>query len=468
MNDRQAIIDSIADRISDITSEARRKPEEPQRSPSKKKEQEAIAYYASDTNRYYLKNARGQWIKYDVTSLRRYLDRVIFRHVTKKEGKDEHIDDFIVTLQQKSDVTLGIPLAGYPIGVHEICNERVLVTKEANYIRPRAGEWPNLRRIIDTLLPEQQPYLYGWLKCALLALRAGPPFRPGQLMAIAGPSDCGKSFLQNMFTLIFGGRCADPFEFMMGETHFCSELFYAEHLIIEDKAASSNIADRVHFGSRIKTILVNETQKFHRKLSEPLTVSPFWRGSLTLNDDPESLLVMPPIKEDLVDKIILLKASRADFPVKDDDLVKRRAFWEACVAELPAFVSFLLAWKVPEHQKDKRFGVRAWQHPDLLELLAELAPESSLLALIDELLPFDIDQNDFVGSSAKLHSLLIEKDKLHRVEKIVKTPVWLGVYLSRLAKNFKNRVIVENRHSGKASWRITSPMKPVTESPMED
>jgi ABC-type iron transport system FetAB ATPase subunit len=58
---------------------------------------------------------------------------------------------------------------------------------------------------------EQLKYLYGWLKTALECLQT-QDFRPGQVVALTGPKDCGKSFVQdNIFTPILGGRSAEPY-----------------------------------------------------------------------------------------------------------------------------------------------------------------------------------------------------------------------------------------------------------------
>jgi hypothetical protein len=37
-------------------------------------------------------------------------------------------------------------------------------------------------------------------------------------------------------------------------------------------------------------------------------LKPFWRLSITLNDEPENLLILPPLDESLGDKIMLLRA----------------------------------------------------------------------------------------------------------------------------------------------------------------
>jgi len=330
----------------------------------------------------------------------------------------------------------------------------VLVVKGANYVQPKQGDWSTIKRFVETLLPDQTDYLYGWLKAAFRTLREGAPFRPGQLLAIAGPAGCGKSLLQNILTEMFGGRVAKPYKYMTGKTNFNSELFYAEHLAIEDEAASTLIHDRRTFGANIKNMLVNETQPYYRKAREALTLSPFWRVSCTLNDEPESLMVLPPLDSDLLDKIILLKASFAKFPFESDDIKSRKKFREQISRELPAFLAFLSSWRVPDRMKDQRYGIQAWQHPELMEALADLAPQSALLSLIDAIKPWDAFNAPFKGTAMALKEILLEKDKHNRVNTLLKWNSACGAYLARLAKSNPDRVRLCGRPGNKAIWEI--------------
>jgi hypothetical protein len=84
---------------------------------------------------------------------------------------------------------------------------------------------------------------------------------------------------------------------MSDRTQFNSELFAAEHLMIEDEIASTDIRNRRSFGARIKDFTVNDLQSYHAKRVDALSIEPFWRVSITVNDEPEDLLILPPIDE---------------------------------------------------------------------------------------------------------------------------------------------------------------------------
>ena len=102
---------------------------------------------------------------------------------------------------------------------------------------------------------------------------------------------------------------ASPYQYMTGATLFNSEMFKAEHLVVEDNAASTDIRARRNFGSFVKTITVNECQPCFGKGRETLNLTPFWRLSISVNDEPENLMVLPPIDESIEDKLILLRRS---------------------------------------------------------------------------------------------------------------------------------------------------------------
>jgi hypothetical protein len=234
----------------------------------------------------------------------------------------------------------------------------------------------------------QQQYVWAWLKIAFETLR-DKSWRGGPAMALAGPRDCGKSLLQNLFTLILGGRAAKPYKYMSGGTQFNADLFGAEHLAIEDEHSSTDIRARRALGSSIKQFTSNKAQYCHGKGRNALTLAPFWRVSISVNEEAENLMVLPPLsaseEDSIADKIILLKARKADL-MPTASTTEYEAFWDKLISELPAFLSHLVSWKIPEEIQHGRFGVKAWQHPELLTELDKHSPETQLLAIIEEVI----------------------------------------------------------------------------------
>lgn len=288
---------------------------------------------------------------------------------------------------------------------------------------------------------DQRLYILGWLKVAVESLRAGTG-RPGQGLAMAGPRNCGKSLFQNLITEILGGRAAKPYRYMSGQTPFNADLFAAEHLMIEDECGSTDLRPRREFGARIKDFTVNEVQSCHAKNRQALSLRPFWRLSISLNDEPENLMILPPMDESLNDKLTLLKVHRAQMPMPTDTNEARAAFWDALMAELPAFIGYLLHWKIPEPLRCPRFGVTTFHHPDILCAIDGISPESRLLSLIDAVVFADKSMTDgpLVMTAEELESKLTSSSMGLQARLLLNWNPACGTYLGRLATKDRNRV----------------------------
>jgi len=417
-----------------------------------------VAWYDPTNGCYWMQNGRGEWQKTNETHLKRFLSERTYRAVSQGEGKRSMIENHLIELQLNHDVAYAGPLAGWRTGMHDICGNRVLVTREGRPIKPTSGKWDALREFLETLLPDGQSiHLLAWIKASCQSMRSGAPYRPGQALAIAGPAGCGKSLLQNLITEIFGGRSCKPYKFIQGRTDFNAEHLGCEHLMIEDEQASTQIGMRRDMGAAIKAMIVNETQVCYRKNKEPVMLMPFWRMSISLNDEAENLMVLPPLDDSLRDKIIMLKASKAKIPYDADDMAGRRKWRQTLSNELPGMLAYLAQWRLPSAKQDARYGCSAWQHPELLEALDDLSPEMRLLSLIDALRPWPYGNQPWIGTANDLEEKLLEKDKLGRVAKLLGFNTACGVYLSRLAKCRKERVEIMDRKSGKAIWKISMP-----------
>jgi hypothetical protein len=125
-----------------------------------------------------------------------------------------------------------------------------------------------------------------------------------------------------------------------------------------------------------------------------------------VNDEPENLMVLPPIDDSIEDKLILLRASKFRMPMRTATLEQRKVFWQRLVDELPAFLNFLLEWEIPSKLTSERFGIRHFHQPEILQAIDKLAPEYRLLRLIEEEL-FQSDAADtWEGSAEQLERRL--------------------------------------------------------------
>ncbi len=427
-----------------------------QKSPVKKAAAVAkiLAYYDANKKTFWGLNGRGVWMDQTETSLRRLLRSMGFSPDREDDNGLNEVEQQLLRIQQNHDVDYAGPLAGYQSGFFEIASSRVLVTRGPSFPAIKAGKYDTLDRFVRTLLKDQTIYFLGWLRSAVQSLRAGPPWRPGQMLALAGPSGCGKSLLQSLITEILGGRVAKPYRYLTGEDKFNSELFGAEHLAIEDEAASTDLRTRRHFGAQLKNLIVNEVQKNRGHYRGGISLTPFWRVSISLNEETENLMVLPPLDDSLKDKIILLKATPAELPFSTDNLEERKRFRERLTAEIPAFLAALREWRIPQKLKDKRYGITAWQNPELTQELESLAPEFRLLNLIDALGVVSDFNLEWTGSSTELERALREKDKTGEVARLLSYPTACGVYLSRLLTKFPQRVEAVPGKNHQKTWTL--------------
>lgn len=374
-------------------------------------------------------------------------------------------------------------LAGHRVGIFKDgSNRKFLITDEAanvwNDLPKRAPEPKFFAAFIQELLPSGQWNDFcHWLAIALRSLRRGD-FRPGQVVVLAGPSGCGKSLLQGIITEILGGRSANPFRYMMGLTQFNKDLCGAEHWPIEDPATTTDLRTRRQFGAMLKECTVNRDFSIHQKGKDAISLPIFRRVTISVNDEPENLVVVPPLDPSIQDKVFLFHCKKVVTAfhqfravdgtptlleeTKTDGDVDRSAVWQHIMKEIPVIQNWLLQTfkAVGPDRRDDRFGIKAWHHPDLLAELVAFAPEYRLLNLIDEVLWADVAQGEplvaWKGRAVELEKQLRASQFAFEVEKCLRHTNQAGSYLGKLAKVEPQR-ITRHVYAGYPSWEIKPP-----------
>jgi len=228
--------------------------------------------------------------------------------------------------------------------------------------------------------------------------------------------------------------------------------------MVEDEVASTDIRSRRHFGARIKDFTVNVVQSCHAKNRQAISLKPFWRLTVSLNEEPENLLILPPFDDSLADKILLLRVFKVPLPMPTYTPEERDMFWKTLLAELPAFLWHLIQWEIPAELKCHRFGIQHFHHARLLEALDALTPESKLLGLIDVAFKQGLlDKADFVGTAEDLEmKLMANALNDYEVKRLLTWSGAAGTYLGRLASKPSPRVF-KARKSELRLWRIVPP-----------
>ena len=176
-------------------------------------------------------------------------------------------------------------------------------------------------------------------------------------------------------------------------------------------------------------------------------------------------MILPPIDESLIDKIILLKAHKREMPMPTETAEQKAAFWDKLVAELPAFLSYLDHWEIPSQLISSRFGITHFHHPALLEAIESLAHEVKLLALIDAVYwPQENEQariksaqpKEILLTAEELEARLIDSSQGYQAKSLLSWNNAAGTFLGRLAQKYPHRIAAD-RTSDRRLWRIKRP-----------
>lgn len=411
-------------------------------------------YFASEGNKYYFLNSHGEYHALG--------DRL--RDITlRAAGYDDkqrdysgltHLEKEILRIAENQSVHYAGPLGGYGVGVYDMGTLRCLVTRGPKLLEPRRGPWPVFKDYLQQLLGRESKYFLAWIKTARESLFAGEPWRAGQLLAIAGPPGAGKSFLQSLITHMLGGRASSPYRFMSGQEKFNAEIFGAEHGHIGDQNHKTDRRSRKAFGAAIKELVANDMQWVRGLHKGAATLSTFLRLSLTLNDNPHSLLVMPEMDGDVADKIILLHARAVDLPYPSKRFPDRHSYNDSLRAELPCFLWHLDRWKMPADLEDKRYGVTSYKSPKLVEAMSKLSAEEQLWNLIEMYIlpPGGVDT--WSGLSTELQREIADKAKGVDLTRLFDYPGACGFYLSQLMPRMPDNISNEEIGSNKTLWII--------------
>lgn len=410
------------------------------------------AYYDQMRKEYLVQDHGGGWVSVNETGLKRIMRQLGFDNRPRRGEVLSDVEHKLVEIQTRFNVLFAGPVAGFMAGLHETPDARFLVTKSPTIIPAAVRPWPTLEHLLVGMLGhEQLVYLFGWLKCARAAISSGKR-SPGQALAIAGPAESAKSLLQKLTTLMLGGRSARPYQFMCGQTPFNAHLFGAEHLMIEDESPATDHKARRMLGAMIKSLTVNEDQSCHRKGDTPIMLCPFWRLTITVNDEPENLMVLPPLDESLEDKIILLKAERKPMPMPTATPGDREAFWNTLVGELPGLLAHVEGFIIPPELVSQRFGITHYQNPELLAKLDDLSPEFKLLAIVENHLL--VGGQVWQGKASDLERAVTDSacPYYYEARKLLSWSTACGTYLGRLRRRHPARFV--HAHTGEDRERI--------------
>jgi hypothetical protein len=415
------------------------------------------AYYDRHSGGFWFQDAKEAWLRLKEDDFIRFLTEYGY---SNKPGVGEALSAaarVLMKIQMEQNVDYAGPLAGYQQELIDMEGKAVLVTKSPKVIPPVPGDYPVL---LDMLLnmfgAEQLPYFEAWVKMAYESLVSGN-LRSGHALVMAGPRNSGKTLVQLIMTKVLGGRVGHPYQHMTGMTSFNSDLFGCEHLSIDDECGSTEFKSRQKLTAQFKMITAAGSQHCHAKGEPALTLTPFWRLTVSVNDDPESLLVLPLIREDLADKVMLFKIEHHTMHMPTSTNEERDAFWNQLMADLPHWLHHLTQWEIPAELKANRFGVKHYHHTEIMDAIEGLSPEMKLYDLLKD--RFARCLEGWRGTASELETLLAGDTASTRYEarKIFTFNHACARYLERLSKKHPAIVMRDGREHDRHYWKIVFP-----------
>lgn len=340
-------------------------------------------FYCPLQSSFYAKNDQGEFQVFGRSELKSLLKQNRFSPFFLHPDGLNFMESELLRIVKSQNVRYAGTLSGYEPGLYEMYTQRFLVTSGPRFIVPKAGTWKNLKTLITGLLGNQAKYFFAWIKCANASLRRGPPWASGQLLGIAGPPRCGKSVLQDLITPMLGGRVSSPYDYMIGESNFNADIYGAEHGLIGDTNHATDHKSRREFGAAIKKLVVERVHKLHDKGKTGISCTPFVRLTLTLNENPEALLVLPSLDTDVKDKIILLHGKEWGIKEQAAKFPGWNAYEAQLRSELPALLYAMNKWTIPEEISGGDYGVESFHADTLVDALTSMSQDQSLLNIID-------------------------------------------------------------------------------------
>lgn len=428
-------------------------------------------YHRAKGDRYFWQDGAGRFQEHGVEDFRRLLR---LNGISGKNADGELTsahDHLIQRAQTKNGVDVAMPLAGYPAGFREMNGVRILVTVPPKLPQPQAGDYAALKLLLSELAGVGKDE-HGDLQLQTLTLWLARGWRSiaenrtlsGHCLILAGPpSACKTMFQEVIITAVLGGRKAKAALVLVKDKDFTADLASSEHLYLADELVSKDYRARMNLAEKIKSFVANRGQSVHPKGVDQMTLDPRWRLSISLNDEPDKLAMLPPLDDaDIANKVILLRCHPVTRP--SDDLEQER--WiKRLIEEIPAFLHDALALRVPDELRELdgvRFGLRSFLHPGLMADMNANESESTALLVIDKLLFWSPDCESVEDSSSNIRLKMLDQagdDKTMRaeVERLFPNELRVGGVLSRIMNRYPGRVEKPDRHGNKRFWRILPP-----------
>ena len=297
--------------------------------------------------------------------------------------------------------------------------------------------WPWLHDFFDRLFDPVADELgslpldfwYAWLSRAYKASYYKQQLS-GHAVIIVGVAGRGKTLLSQFIMGELMGGAEDASEFLSAKTNFNKSLSEAPVWAVDDTVSATNFADHRKFVEMLKRLVANPRVGVEAKFADRVSIPWFGRIIITLNEDPNSLSMIPNLESSNRDKLMAFRigdAARHEFMSNDkqEALIRK---------ELPHFAKWLLEYEPSIGVVgNARYGVRSYFHPLIENSARDSSTRQGSTELLDIFLKYFKESNPrtdyWTGTTTEL---LVEMNKVEelRTFPLLKDPMRLQRDLS--------------------------------------
>ena len=424
-----------------------------------------MGHYWYDGIKYWRRDHAGSWRDATTDTARKDIAGLFQLSLSSDaRGEMAEVDEAMLRIRENRRVDATGPILYSHEEVVRFGTRSILNTSRVKVISPAnesGGAWGEKFPWIASLLNEffdphdSLKYFLAWLRHFYMTASSGIPAQ-GQAVFIAGPAGMGKTLLGTRIVAgLMGGGC-DASSHIAGGDQFNNELFEVGVLNIDDAVASTSYEKHLLFTNAIKKFVAN-TQHRHRAMREnPTTINWVGRVIVTLNDDPESMRMIPYTDTSILDKIMLFKATHREFPFPTKKEIDR-----ILSVELPELARWLVDWEPDKSLLGtNRFGVVSYHHPEILEDTRTTHPNHAFSELLDKYLAnYKTAQNGhgakvWVGSATDLLNGMLNDAELEKLARhYVSSPDRMGQRLAKIMA-IRPEQIQRRKCGGKITWEI--------------
>jgi|TARA_R110000772_G_scaffold7287_3_gene24973 hypothetical protein len=290
----------------------------------------------------------------------------------------------------------------------------------------------------------------------LRALHGGEPCS-GKAEILAGGKNLGKSLMAIKVKRMLFGSGTDAGKFLLEQGAFNKELAQCFHWYVDDNQSVSSSQRHMLFSETLKKHVATPEVVYHPKFQDANVIPWYGRISITCNDDPDSLSIIPNMDMTIRDKVSLYKLNRREikFPANSD-------LHKILERELPYFVGYMLHHYDPPIKvlDTVRFGIKPYHHVDLLQTAKEVTSHARLEEIVEiwrDLNKYDDNDSDdspvWEGTSSALLAQMTVHEGLRGVLKTY-SPTSFARALDKLQKDGSCPFMNVQMQGRKRLWKL--------------